>query len=92
MKVKIHNKVPGIPRAQAVVAGGEENQARTINVFVSALDEFSNPTVVASLRMTPAEAKDLALRLAHEAERAESAMATKDQLLDPALELLMAAK
>lgn len=78
VRIKIHGKVPGIPRAQAAVAGGEENQARTVNVFVNALDECDIPTVVASLRLTPAEAKDLALRLAHEAEKAEAAMRPKE--------------
>ncbi len=78
MRVKTHGKVFGFPRAQAAVAYGEESRVYAVNVFINALDECSNPTVVTSLRLTPAEAKDLALRLAHEAERAESAMATKD--------------
>ncbi len=78
MRIKIHGKVPGIPRATVAVAGGEENQARTVNAFVSALDECDIPTMVASLRLTPAEARALAARLTDEADKAEAAMRAKE--------------
>lgn len=78
MRIKIHGKVTGIPRATVAVAGGEENQARTVNAFVSALDECGIPTMVASLRLTPAEARAIAARLTDEADKAEAAMRAKE--------------
>lgn len=68
MRIKTHAKVSGIPNARAAVAGGEDGQARTVNVIMSALDAHDMPTVVASLRMSPPEALDLAKRIATEAE------------------------
>jgi hypothetical protein len=71
MFVKIHCKVPSIPSARVVVSHGSSDAGvHGVTAFISAFDAFEIPTVVASLRLSPAEARELAARLLAEADKA----------------------
>lgn len=73
MNVKVHKHgFRGIPKARVVVSQGvNPNGAAEVTAFVSAVDAHDFPEVVASLRLTPDEARNLAMRLVDAATRAE---------------------
>jgi hypothetical protein len=73
VRVKTHALVKGIPAAKVDVKRGEDGQAGTINMVVDALDHFSRPTTVASLRLTPDEAITMAERLMAKAQEIKNA-------------------
>lgn len=77
MYVKIHNKKPptGIPAARVAVTSMHLNPLTAVGtlpvvmVRISTLDAHDIPTVAASLRLSPTEARDLGARLIAAAEQ-----------------------
>lgn len=72
MFVKTPAKVSGIPTARVAVSPGVTDQGMPqVNSVISAYDAHGMPTVVASLRMSSAEAREVAQRLLREADVAD---------------------
>lgn len=73
MYIKINKTkgITGIPVARVAVAHGRlDSGADQITVFLSAEDSSGIAQVVASLRLSPKEARELAARLSAEAGKA----------------------
>jgi hypothetical protein len=63
-KIKNLLKVSGVPEARVTVASGEsDDKIRQVTLTMSALDSFDIPSVIASLRLSVDEARDLARRI-----------------------------
>jgi len=78
MKIKI-NKIPkdigAIPTARVAVSYGETDLgAAQITTFISAENAHGIPSVVASLRMSVAEARDFAARIVAECDKEKPAV------------------
>jgi len=72
MYVKTLAKVTGIPAAQVASSPGVTDQGMPqVMTMISALDVFGIPSVVASLRMSATEARDVAARIVAAAIEAE---------------------
>ena len=63
MQIKVNSKPSGIPEATAAVSAGSSDGARRVVMFINAIDCFGIGSVAATLRMSPAEALDLADRI-----------------------------
>ncbi len=73
MRVSIRKKVTGIPDARLAIAPGVSDLgAPGVTANISALDAHGFPEAVATLRLSPDEARDLAARLVEGAAVAES--------------------
>jgi hypothetical protein len=75
VNIKIHEKKAptGIPRCTiAVVNGQHDNGAWQVDAFVTRYDCYDVSTVCASLRLSPAEALELADRLIQAAHGCKS--------------------
>lgn len=71
MQIKVTHKPTGIPQAEVAVAyGTTELGAHQVTAFIRAVDSHGISMGVATLRMTPDEARDLAVRLFAEADKA----------------------
>jgi hypothetical protein len=80
MRIKLNQgnckAVTGIPAAQVITTPGVTGMgASQVIVCVSALDSHGLPDVVASVRLSVAEARDLAARLIATADEADSLLA-----------------
>jgi len=74
VRVKIHTKPGGIPEARVSASPGlTDRGVRQVTVFVSALDAWGMPEVAASIRLSPAEAREAASALIAAADKAEQA-------------------
>jgi hypothetical protein len=70
VQVKTLKKLKGIPNARAIVSSGETSLgARQVVLHIDALDAYAIPEAVASLRLSVAEAEDLAARIVAAARR-----------------------
>lgn len=73
MRVKTYARVRGIPNAVSVVTSGQDAVgARRVVEVISAVDIFKVSETVASLSMSPAEARLRAARLLAEADLADA--------------------
>lgn len=72
MFVKTPAKVSGIPSAHVAVSPGVTDHGMPqVTALISAIDAYDFPTVVASLRMSSAEAREVAARLLRDADAAD---------------------
>ncbi len=72
MYVKTPAKVSGIPAARVASSPGVTDQGMAqVMTVISALDVYDIPTVVASLRMSITEARDVAARIVAAADEAD---------------------
>ena len=76
MLIRTHAKAAkeatGIPKAGAIVSQGRNPMgAPEVTIFISAFDCFDIPSVVASLRLSPSEARHLAAGLLGAADKSE---------------------
>jgi len=73
----VSKKAPtGIPAAQVAVSPSVTSMgASQVIVNISALDHHSFPEMIASLRLSAAEARDLAARIATMADKADDLVA-----------------
>jgi hypothetical protein len=62
-RIRIHKAVKGIPRARVQISIGETDRVTSTVIRISALDSHDFPEVVATLRMSPADAAALGERL-----------------------------
>lgn len=74
MNIKIHGKKPtGIPRAGILVTSGRSSLGSPeVTLFITAFDALDAGTLVASLRLSPNEARHLATSLKEWADRREA--------------------
>lgn len=97
MFVKTPAKVSGIPSARVAVSPGVTDYGMPqVTALISAVDTYDMPTVVASLRMSSAEAREVAARLLRDADAADclrdaGAQPMSDREPRPAVDLNMTA-
>lgn len=73
MHVKTHKMVKGIPTAEIATSPGvQDSGAPQVTSFINAIDCYDQRAVVASLRMSTAEARDYAARLIDAADKADA--------------------
>lgn len=72
MQIKTQRMVEGIPTAQIAASPGvQDSGAPQVTSFINAVDCYDQRSVVASLWMSPAEARDYAARLIDAADKAD---------------------
>ncbi len=77
--IKTVKKVTGIPNALVAVSSGTTNLgASQVVVFLSAVDAYKMAEVVSSLRLSSAEARDLAVRLVAAADKGDEQAAKEN--------------